>query len=959
MQTFLHEVAEKIYATYNNKLDKIAIVFPNRRPILFFKSYLSDIAKQPIWSPEFFTIQELFIKLSGFQLKDNISLLFDLYEHYIKFKGTDETFDDFLQWGEMLLNDFDDIDKFQVNAADIFQNLSKQKSIEKQFLYLSENQIKAIREFWENFDPEPDSDEKKDFISVWEILTKVYTSFTSQLKDSKQAYEGLILRDVAEKIKTAGGIDTPHEKYIFVGFNALNSCEKALFSWLQNINKGVFFWDYDLHYTQNKTHQAGRFIRESLNDYKLTEQIGSEHISKQNKQIFVYNSGTEISQSLLMKDILLSLYKDQQIKSTNTAIVLSDESLLEPVLQEIPKEAGDINITMGYPITLTSTYSFIKIILNLQNIYLLRPSSGFYYKSVLELLAHPFTRLIDEESTVELQKHIESKNRFYIQPEELVSFDNLAFLFKTDIVTNKNLSDYLLLSLKTITNRLQNDENINTNQLELEFIFQVTKHITRLDSVLSENKRDVNIKSYVKLFLHLLKNLSIPFSGEPLKGLQIMGILESRSLDFENLIILSLNEGILPKRNAAHSYIPANLRYAFGLPLMDHQDSFFSYYFYRLIQRAKNIHLIYFSKSNGFQKGEKSRFIYQLEFDKAFNVVNKNVDLPVSVKEILPIEIKKDEKVFDVLGNYRATGNKALSPSAINTYIDCSLKFYFKYIAKIKEPDKVKEEVEPVIFGNILHNTIDELYNQFNKKTIAESDLESIITNKQLISSTIKKVYNEEFLKSTKDKPELTGQDEIMLTVFEKYVNQIFLTDKIFAPFEIVSLENEYTKKLTLNVNGKSFDVAVGGKIDRIDKTDGTIRILDYKTGNADTNFTSIESLFDGENKRRNKAAFQTLLYCFLFENSNDHKHKEPLRPGIYQIKKLFDDKFDYSLSYGEDRKKIKVEDYRDLKETFLENLKSKIEEIFNPGQSFCQATNTDICKTCPYAQICERVVNL
>lgn len=955
MQTFLHEVAEKIFTKYSNRLDKIAIIFPNRRPIHFFKSYLSEIAQKPIWSPDFFTIQELFLKLSGFKLKDNTSLIFDLYDHYIKHKGTNETFDDFLQWGEMLLNDFDDIDKFLVNAPDIFQNLSKQKALESQFLYLSENQIKAIREFWENFDPEPDSDEKKDFINVWEILAKVYASFTEELKENKIGYEGLIFRDVATQIEKLGGIDTPHEKYIFVGFNALNTCEKKLFSWLQKTDKANFYWDYDNHYTQNKIHQAGRFLRNNLNEYKATEVIESDHIKKSLKNITVYNSGTEISQALLMKDILKSFHQQNQIKNTNTAIVLSDESLLEPVLQEIPNEIDDINVTMGYPITLSSTYSFIKILVELQNLYLLRPSSGFYYKSVMEFLSHPFTKLIDRDGATKLQKHIEANNRFYILPEELKTSEKLAFFFNTEIKSNFGLSGYLITCLNTVVETNKNEENKKNNELELEFIFQVTKHITRLDSVLTEKKREVNIKSYIKLLLHQLKNLSIPFSGEPLKGLQIMGILESRSLDFENLIILSLNEGILPKRNAAHSYIPGNLRYAFGLPLMDHQDSFFSYYFYRLIQRAQNIHLVYFSKSNGFQKGEKSRFVYQLEFDKAFNVTQKNVDLPVSLQKVKPIEIEKDDEVLKALSIFKTTGTKALSPSAINTYIDCSLKFYFKYIAKIKEHDEIKEEVDPVTFGNVLHNTIDEIYNQLGKEEISESDLDSLLTNKKHITSTIKKVYKNEFLKTTKENPELTGQDEIMLDIFHKYVRQIILTDKKYTPFEIVSLEDEYKKSLDITVGNSTVNIAIGGKIDRIDRVNVSIRILDYKTGHAETTFTTIPALFDGENKKRNKAAFQTLLYCYLFEGSDKHKNAEPLMPGIYQVKKLFDENFDYALNFGEDRRKTKIDNFNTIKEEFISVLRGTIEELFSLDKPFFQTTNLDICKSCPYSQICER----
>lgn len=955
MQTFLEEVAELVYSQYENKLDKIAVIFPNRRPIHFFKSHLSEIAQKPIWSPDFYTIQELFLEFSGFQLKDNISLLFDLYENYIKHKGTNETFDDFLQWGEMILNDFDDIDKFLVNAADIFQNLSEQKSIENQFLYLSENQIKAIREFWENFNPEPDSDEKKDFVRVWEILTKVYNSFTTKLKENKKGYEGLIFREVIEQLKKSTGINAPHEKYIFVGFNALNSCEKQLFTWLQNLSKADFYWDYDNFYTKNKIHQAGRFIRQNIKEFKNLNPIESDHIRKKTNPITVYNSGTEISQALLMKDILKSLDKSEQIKNTNTAVVLSDESLLEPLLQEIPKEIKDINITMGYPITLSSTFSFIKNLIELQKLYLLRPTSGFYYKSVMELLSHPFIKSLDGDGTAKLQKYIETNNRFYISPEELTTYDSLSFLFSTTIKSNFDFSAYLMTCLKTVVEVGKiNDPEKNT-ALELEFIFQVMKQLTRLDSVLSETNQEINIRSYTKLLLHLLKNLSIPFSGEPLKGLQIMGILESRSLDFENLVILSLNEGILPKRNAAHSYIPANLRYAFGLPLMDHQDSFFSYYFYRLMQRAQNIHLVYFTKSNGFQKGEKSRFIYQLEFDTALTLIYKNVDLPISVTKASPIEIKKDDNVSEVLQKYLIPGKKTLSPSAINTYIDCSLKFYFKYIAKIKEPEEIIEEIDPVTFGNVLHNTIDEIYKQFDNAIITESDLDALLSNKKLISSTVEHVYKNEFLKTTKEKPNFSGQDEIMLEIFKKYVKQIISTDKNYTPFEIVSLENEYKKSLEIDLNGNKINVSIGGKIDRIDKVNDTIRILDYKTGHAETTFTTVRALFNGEEQKRNKAALQTLLYCYLFEGSSKHRTDTTLKPGIYQIKKLFDENFDYSISFGEDRTKTKIDNYLLVKEEFISVLIEIITEIFSEDKHFEQTKNMDICNSCPYARICER----
>jgi CRISPR/Cas system-associated exonuclease Cas4 (RecB family) len=450
----------------------------------------------------------------------------------------------------------------------------------------------------------------------------------------------------------------------------------------------------------------------------------------------------------------------------------------------------------------------------------------------------------------------------------------------------------------------------------------------------------------------MIQSLSIPFEGEPLAGLQVMGILETRLLDFKKLVVLSMNEGKLPKTGTANSFIPYHLRKGFGMPTIDHQDAIFAYYFYRLIQRADDIKLLYSTESDGIRTGEMSRFLYQLKYESEFKITESSPGYDISLKEAMPISIEKNERILNRLAEYCGDHFRSFSPSALNTYLACPLSFYFKYMAGLKEPDQVLEEIDPPTFGNLFHNTLEDLYKPFVGKILEREDLEAIRKNKSLIEDKLTTAFRETYFQLAEDKKvQISGRNLLIFDILKKYIDRILVLDQEYAPFQILSLEDKY--HIQVPISGERM-VNVSGLIDRVDKVNGTIRILDYKTGKADLFFKDIDSLFEKEGKSRNKAAFQTFLYCLFYEDK--WKSAEAISPGVYSLKEFFNNKFACMLAKKEGRSKPEpVSDYRAYKQEFLNGLTEMFEEIFNPELPFVQVENQDVCRTCLYAEICHR----
>ncbi|MDR1501493.1 MAG: PD-(D/E)XK nuclease family protein, partial [Prevotella sp.] len=621
MIPFLYNVAQAYYKSYGQDISRYTFVFPNRRAGIFFQHYLSQIAGRPIFSPEILTVTDLFEKLSPYKKADRIEMLFLLYDIYIRVSSSTETFDEFLYWGEMLLNDFDDVDKYLVDAQQLFRNIHDLKEIDAGFDYLTESQIEAIRRFWSNFLPIGENDKKKDFLEMWEVLFQLYTSLREQLHNKGMAYEGMIFRDVTEHLANDIDYKLPFEKVIFVGLNGHSKSEETLLKYLHKRKIADFYWDYSSPLVRDPQNKASFFIDRNKMLFPTQLTLEPEELSMDLPVVEVIGIPSAVGQAKYVHSIIKSLMDEKQITSStqamNTALVLPDENLLLPALYSIPGEIDKINVTMGYSLGNSSISGLMEHVFELQrNIRRSENYTGFYYKPVLAILNHRYITNVASDEAKVLRTNIIQYNKTTVSSQDLQSHPLFQLIFRP-VFNWQDIPYYLQSILSTLNRTLSvneknegRDEDINARSIDIEceFIVEYYKTINKMDEALRNVSPEMSVDTYFKLLRKLIVGISVPFRGEPLSGLQIMGVLETRALDFDNLIILSMNEGIFPLKKAASSFIPYNLRKGFDLPTYEHQDSIFSYHFYRMINRAKRIYLLYDTRTEGLQTGEVSRY---------------------------------------------------------------------------------------------------------------------------------------------------------------------------------------------------------------------------------------------------------------------------------------------------------------------------------------------------------------
>ncbi len=965
VKAFLEELAEKIYRDHGKQLDCVTIVFPNRRAGLFFRKYLAENLEKPVWSPAIMSLEDFVQPLSAIQPLDKLSLVFKLFGLYKKIYPVKEAFDRFFYWGEMLLKDFDDIDKYLVNAKNLFVNLSRQKELDQVFDYLTEEQKKIILDFWHNFHEHP-SKEKENFLRIWEILFELYNRFTTLLKKEKNGYMGMIYRDVVDKIR-AKTLSSPYDQVIFAGFNALTKSEEEIIGWFLKEGHASVHWDIDDFYVGNKNQEAGLFFREyaKKNAFKesFSKPLPSHMTNSEEKHITVTGVSMAVGQAKILGQYLKEKF-DRPEQYEKTVIILPEEHLLFPVLHSLPDEVERINVTMGFPLRNTSLYSLFEHLLEMQ-INLRKTKSGdvfFPHRQVLAILKHPYVRYFDPDLAGRNIRDIERNNKIFIGSETL-QFDGLLYplIFKT-LQAGNEIFSYLLDVLMVINTGNEEDSRY---QLEKEYAYQFFTQLNRLREITREQGIELALDSFLRLFRQMVQSLRLPFSGEPLRGLQIMGVLESRNLDFENVFILSMNEGAFPSSAGQHSFIPYNLRKAFDLPTYDHLDAIYAYLFYRLLQRAKNVHLFYNTESGINVGGEMSRFLQQLLLETDFKiqkyVLNNGVKLPVP--KVITInksnQIKGEMKKFMV---DQPEFSRRLTPSAINTYLDCELKFYLRHVARVREPEKLEDEVDPRVFGNLLHHTMEFLYKHFitreKKNTITAADFDFLEKNlEEAINMAFKIQYQIPVNKSFT----FEGRNILAKAMVKKFAKKILENDRLYAPFDVIGLEADEGEGYHIDhpvlIEGKEHMIGLKGVIDRIDRKEGVVRVIDYKTGRDDRRIEDISSLFDADHEKRNKAGMQTMFYSMLFTGSKP-KDVSPVMPGIFNSKEMFADHFDPRLKIKESdsqNKYVPINDARPFLDGFRRELSTLLAEIFSTKHSFEQTQNEKNCQTCPYAGICHR----
>ena len=957
MQPFLQLVAHDLYTKIGNDLSRTVLVFPNKRANLFFNEYLAEESDQPIWSPAAMSISDLLQKLSVQKTGDPIRLVCELYKVFKEETESRETLDDFYFWGELLISDFDDVDKNMVDADKLFSNLQDLKNLMDDYEFLDEEQEEAIRQFFQNFSIERRTELKEKFISLWDKLGIIYHRYRENLAELGIAYEGMLYRNVIEQLDTDR---LKYDKYVFVGFNVLNKVEKEFFQKLQKAGKAMFYWDYDLFYTQRiSKHEAGEFIKRNLIDFPNELPESYFDIFRKPKKIRYISASTENAQARFLPEWVKATqtHTTQIVSEKENAIVLCNEALLLPVLHSIPQDVQNVNITMGFPLAQTPVYSFINAAMELQtNGY--RPDTGrFTYEAVSKILKHPYTRQLSDHAT-RLERELTKTNRFYPLPSELKKDDFLTILF-TPQSNIRELCDYLLRLIKSISilYRKEGEYDDIFNQLYRESIFQSHLKINRLYSLIESGELSVRTDTLKRLITKVLTASNIPFHGEPAIGLQIMGVLETRNLDFRNLIMLSLNEGQLPKAGGESSFIPYNLRKAFGMTTIEHKNAVYAYYFYRLIQRAENITLLYNTSSDGLNRGEESRFMLQLLVEGPHEITREYLEAGQSPQNTLEIQIEKTPEILRRL--YRAYDTAQpesviLSPSALNTYLDCRLRFYYRYVAGLKTPDEVSAEIDSALFGTIFHLSAQLAYTDLtaNGKMIQREDLERLLRDEIKLQGYVDQAFKQELFKvAPEEKPEYNGVQLINSKVIVSYLKQLLRNDLQYTPFEMVAMEKKVSEKITIQTALGPLTLRLGGTIDRMDAKEGTLRIVDYKTGGSPKIPANIEQLFTPSETRPNYI-FQTFLYAAIMSRN------QPLMvaPALLYIHRAASESYSPVIEMGEPRKpKIPVNNFAFFEDEFRERLQALLEEIFDEKEPFTQTEDIKKCAYCDFKAICKR----
>ena len=956
METFLKIVAADLYSRKSGNLGRTAVVFPNKRASLFFNEYLSQQSDAPLWSPAYISISELFRNLSPLETGDSIKLICELYKVFREQTQSQETLDDFYFWGELLLSDFDDADKNMVDTHRLFTNLQELKELMNDYTFMDKEQEEAIRQFFQNFSIERRTALKERFISIWDKLGDIYHRYREVLQSQQIAYEGMMYRQVVENLN----LDSlPYDTYVFIGFNVLNKVEAELFRKLRDAGKALFYWDYDEFYMSREHHEAGEFIKRNLKEFPsaLTESAlkGMNNLSSP-KEIRYIAAPTENAQARYLPQWIRENLTE---KEKETAVVLCNESLLQSVLHSLPTEVKHVNITMGFPLSQTPVYSYINALLDLQTNGYNTKTGRYTFQQVTAVLKHPYTRQMTAEAE-KLEKELTTNNRFYPLPSELQQDDYLTHLF-APIDSNLALTEYLAKALRQVATVYQQEneskKNEAFNQLYRESLFKAYTTINRFHTLIEEGDLDVQAETCRRLLTKVLTSTNIPFHGEPAIGMQVMGVLETRNLDFRHLVMLSVNEGQLPKSGSDSSFIPYNLRKAFGMTTIEHKIAVYAYYFYRLLQRAEKVTLMYNNSSDGLNRGEWSRFMLQFLIESSHPIALQSLEAGQSPQGSTSIRIPKTDIViekmhqkFDLAFNERAR----LSPKALNCYMDCKLRFYLKYVAGLEAPEEVSAEIDSSTFGDIFHQTAENIYKDMTQhgSVISKDDIEKLMKDDIRLENYVDAAFKELFFHIHDDeKPEYNGTQLINSAVIVRYIKQLLSHDYRYAPFTFVGSEKSVNEKITIHTPTGDFQSRIGGYIDRLDSKDDTLRIVDYKTGGKADTPPNVASLFIPDKKRSNYV-FQTFLYAAIVSK----KLKTKIAPSLLFINRAASEDYSPVINFKEPRKTpVPVTDFREYEEEFREELQKLLDEIFNPEMDFTQTDIEEKCAFCDFKALCRK----
>ena len=939
-KSFQRELAERLLERHSGDLSSLVILFPSLRARSFFNSALSSLVTKPTWQPKWTTIDELMESASGLVRGERIRLIAELHNIYVKYHPN-EDFDKFYFWGDMLIADFDMIDKYLVDASQLLRNLEDIKELEADVSYLTPEQLRIIS-FWKSIgDNDSLSEQKRRFLKIWRSLPAIYTEFRERLASLGFAYTGMIYRTAVERIKSDKEINIPKRRYVIAGFNALSESEKRLFDYLSNSEHGAeFYWDYDNYYTDNRSHEAGTFMRDNLKQFPAAEPISSDNFTKIEKDIKSVACVSNVVQCKYAAQLLSEL--DPKKLDKRTAIVLTDENMLIPMLHSLPESVDKVNITMGYPLKITLAHSLVERLMELQAHSRLRDEKGiFYHVDVLGILSHPY--IVDSvgKRAEELYANIVSERLTSIGENLFADDEILSVIFRkhNDWLS---LAKYLLEVLGLVGSKLSELDKMHAEYINIAYD-EISKTMLSIQQCNKEIKGDI----FVSLIRRHLQTVTIPYEGEPLEGIQIMGILETRNIDFENVIILSMTDTNFPSdKTGQSSFIPYNLRAAYGLPTPEQHEAMYAYYFYRLVQRAKSVSMLYCSRADDKSTGECSRYIYQLEYESPYTIKHQSVGVDLSVESVEPIVVEKGDYEQQILSRYlKPGGEHSLSPTALFRYIECPMKFYLHSVAKLKPKDEISDTIDALTFGSILHLTMEALYAEFENEPNPMAEIEKK-RKRSIVEAAVDKTIQDILHVDSKS---FSGDTILVRDIIIKYIMRgIMRYDAASEGFTIKGLEKDVACSYPIS-NGRT--VNISGIADRIDiLPNNKIQIIDYKSGNTPhLEFNGLSNLFRGPARERISNIFQTLLYAMIL-NRNEGLESMPT---LYFASKMLSD--DYSPKILDKQNGEHVECYSSYAEEFENELTTVLDELFDFSTPFKQTEDSDACTFCDFKTICRR----